>query len=493
MSFDSALEEEVPRKAYFKVSKSINATVLKKELIEYTADKTEIKVSTQPAMVKFLISGDCLLDGRESYFSLKLKTNTFTAFLSGDITSIIKKVVIKLPSNSNQILEEIDSYNTLSSMIEMLRLNEDQLDSHWQSGLNCLKDHNRVEAQARARRFLNLNEGGWRTFTFQLKLCSILFHEQYLPLSLLNGILVEIHLAPASEAFHYHAPLEQWTAVFDAVEGMYLTQGQYNGAEGEDKGPIKNQFKALYNRPECTQQALEYEIGQFTYHASAVWMNAEYVKRLVGKATKGGGINIFYNSFRFNQIPNEGSLFLHINLTEQYQNLKRIFMVTLNKNWLSTSNQHSFNLSFNLFENFVKSYKFRIGSRSWQIVTNNDSAISYTQSLQSVGMYNKNKSNAISFSTFPRSQNIHVFDFEKVRDETHSGEDTTNGRNIRMEIQFNSIASTKLLKNDGDAVQVDGKDIILKKEVNPNDSVIYLYQLFTRMINISGDGIAVTE
>ena len=98
--------------------------------------------------------------------------------------------------------------------------------------MNCLKDHNRADAQTRARRFLNLNEGGWRTFTFQLKLCSILFHQQYLPLSLLNGILIEIHLASAQEALYYDAPVEQWSAVFDAVEGMYLTQTQYDGADG---------------------------------------------------------------------------------------------------------------------------------------------------------------------------------------------------------------------------------------------------------------------
>ena len=81
MQFDVALEEDVPRKTYFKEGKSVNTTVLKKELIEYHADKTEIKVSNQPSMVKFLISRDCLLDGRGSFFSLQLKTNTFTALL----------------------------------------------------------------------------------------------------------------------------------------------------------------------------------------------------------------------------------------------------------------------------------------------------------------------------------------------------------------------------------------------------------------------------
>ena len=72
-----------------------------------------MRIRNNPTIVRFSISGDYLSEGRESYFPLKLCTNTFTAFLSDGITSLIKKIIIKLPSNSNQILEEIDNYNTL--------------------------------------------------------------------------------------------------------------------------------------------------------------------------------------------------------------------------------------------------------------------------------------------------------------------------------------------------------------------------------------------
>lgn len=150
MQFEIALEEQLPRQAYFKVGKSVNSTVLKKEMIEYPADKTEIVVKGRQEVVKFLISGDCMIDGRQSFFSLKLKTNTFTSMLSGDITSIIKKIVIKLPSNSNQVLEEIDNYNTLASMIQMMELDDGRLTSSWHSGLNGLVKHNRPDAQKRA-------------------------------------------------------------------------------------------------------------------------------------------------------------------------------------------------------------------------------------------------------------------------------------------------------------------------------------------------------
>jgi hypothetical protein len=489
MQFEIALEEQLPRQAFFKVGKSVNSTVLKKEIIEYSADKTDITVKTRPEVAKFLISGDCLVDGRQSYFSLKLKTNTYTAFLSGDITSIIKKIVIKLPSNSNQVLEEIDNYNTLSSMIQMMELNDSRLTSNWQSGSNSLADHNRPGAQKRARRFLNLNEGGYRTFAFQLNLCSILFHEQFLPLSLLNGILLEVHLATAQEAFHYDPAIEQWDSAFDNVEGMFFDQAEHDGL-GVDAEPVHEQLMQFYNRPACTGQQLQYEVNSFKFHAAAIWMNAEYIKRLVDKATSDGGVNLFFTSYRFNQMPNEGSLIMHANLTEQYQNLKSVLFVSLNKERLHSGKAHS----FNIFENYLKTYKFRIGSRAWHTVDNAQPALSYAQTLQSLGMLFKGKGNGTSFTTYPRTQNVHVFDFEKVPDEMYSGEDTTNGRTLKLELEFQSDSAVTLKNNAGEEITgADNQALAMKRGVRPSDSIVYLYQHFTRMVNISNKGIAVTE
>jgi hypothetical protein len=489
MQHDIALEEQLPRQSMFKVGKSVNSTVLKKEMIEYPADKTDITVQNRTEVAKFLISGDCLNDGRQSYFSLKLKTNTFTALLSGDITSIIKKIVIKLPSNSNQVLEEIDHYNTLASMIQMMELDDDRLSSNWQNGLNSLADHNRPEAQNRARRFLNLNEGGYRTFVFQLNLCSILFHEQFLPLSLLNGLLLEVHFATAQEAFHYNPALEQWGQMFDHVEGMYFSQAEHD-ALGADTDAVHGQLMHFYNRPAPNGQALLYEVNSFTYHAGAIWMNSEYVKRLVEKATSETGINLFFTSYRHNQLANEGSLIMHANLTDQYQNLKRVLFVTLNKQRMQAGDAHS----FNLFENYINTYRFRIGSRSWQVIDNSQPALSYAQTLQTLGMLFKTKGNGTSFTTYPRTQNVHAFDFEKVPDEAYAGEDTTNGRTLKLELQFNQDADVKIVSDAGaDVVGAGGQALVMKRGMVPSESVVFIFQHFTRMLNVSSKGIAVTE
>ena len=201
-------------------------------------------------------------------------------------------------------------------------------------------------------------------------------------------------------------------------------------------------------------------------------MNAEYVKRLVEKATSDAGINLFFSSYRFNQLPNEGSLILHANITEQFQNLKRVLFVTLNKGNLHSSNAHS----FNLFENYIKTYKFRIGSRSWETIDNGQPALSYAQTLQSLGMLFKNKGNGVSFTTFPRTQNVHVFDFEKVAEEMYSGEDTTNGRTLKLELQFRAESDVNVKKNDGSNLLGVGNQLLtMKKGVVQSESIVFKY------------------
>ena len=294
----------------------------------------------------------------------------------------------------------------------------------------------------------------------------------------------------AQEALHYNAKLEKWSSVFDQVEGMFFTQEEHDALTNNKKDAVHDQLTTFYNRPPSESQDVQYEVNSFKYHAAAIWMNAEYVKRLVAKATSDAGINLFFTSYRFNQLPNEGSLIMHAHLTDQYQNLKRVLFVSLNKERLRASDAHS----FNIFENSIKTYAFRIGSRSWQVIDNMQPALSYAQTLQSLGMLFKNKANGTSFTTYPRTQNVHVFDFEKVPDEMYSGEDTTNGRTLKLELVFQAERDVNLTDaNDVDLLGADQQPLVLKKGSKPGDCIVFIYQNFTKMLNISNKGVAVTE
>ena len=126
VEFESVLIESLPRKALFKVGNHVNSTVKKKEQIEYHSKQAVTRVSTHEQVVDFHISGECLLDGRSSYFSLELWVNSWTAVLSNDITSIIKKVEIFLPSNGNIKLESISEYAALNALISTVHVTENQ-------------------------------------------------------------------------------------------------------------------------------------------------------------------------------------------------------------------------------------------------------------------------------------------------------------------------------------------------------------------------------
>lgn len=102
---------------------------------------------------------------------------------------------------------------------------------------------------------------------------------------------------------------------------MYFKQASFNAFTADKKTAIQNQLTSFYKRPDPANQNIEYGIESFIYNAAAVWMNAEYVKRLTSKATTGEGINIFFNTYRFNQVAPEQSMILHFNSTEQFQNL----------------------------------------------------------------------------------------------------------------------------------------------------------------------------
>lgn len=60
----------------------------------------------------------------------------------------------------------------------------------------------------------------------------------------------------------------------------------------------------------------------------------------------------------------------------------------------------------------ILKYKFRIGSRSWQIINSDEPAMSYIQSiLSSGGLFNSKGNYTINYK---KSKNIHIFEFDKV-------------------------------------------------------------------------------
>ena len=291
-----------------------------------------------------------------------------------------------------------------------------------------------------------------------------------------------ITLALPTEAFRYDAEQEQWGTLFDVMEGLPLTQDEFDILDKDDAAKyaeVQEMMLTYYNRPEPKKQVLEYEVKNFTYHASCLWFPDEYYKKLISKAQSNEGLNLFFDSFHYTLINNDRSDTLYANLSEQFQNLKSVYFVSLDKTNRKEQMEH-----FCTYPPYLKSYQFRQGSRYWNKVENDSESgvMSYTQTLLSSGLFHHRSGNTIEFPQWGRNKNVHVFSFERVDDAgVHSGINTTDGNWLRLECS---------LKNQ-ESVAVD--DVIFEKPLKADDAQIYFFMRATSMLSISNRGIAITN
>ena len=145
--------------------------------------------------------------------------------------------------------------------------------------------------------------------------------------------------------------------------------------------------------------------------------------------------------------------------------------------------------SINFFSSHIDNFAFRIGSRIFHRVDNSQPALSYVNTLVSMNRFNRNKANTITGKNYNRERNVHVFNFERVigDSETHSGLDTRDGKLLRLELQFKEDPALELKRKDKSVVGT------LRRGYSYNEVKAYAFLRFTRMINISGAGIGVSE
>ena len=488
----SQLQEIVPRAAIYKgTNKSIDSTVHKTEYVTYPSNLShvlEIGSMSSEQKVHFHISGNCLLDGKNSYFSIQLKTNKWTSCLSGDISSLFKRLTITLPSSGNQILEDIQEYNVLSSMIQYMSGSDEDLETNWYSGQSSMIGNTREENMETSRLETNWNAGtdGWRTYTFSLNLSGFLQHSLYLPLFLLNGIKIELTMSSALEAFHWDPSNESdWESVLRAVNHRFpLSEEDIDNMDDSDV--ISNQLKSVYQRgdPDDTPNSLTYTIRQFTYHASVIWASTEYMDRLREGVNSSKGLSLFFNTYRFNIIQPE-SPYVQFNFTEQLQNLRTVLMCSMMDSHRFAQNRHS----INFFSSHIDNFTFRIGSRIFHRVENAQPALAYANSLVSMNRFNRYKANSITFKNYNRERNVHIFNFERVigDNETHSGLDTRDGKLLRLELQFKDEPLLELKRKNNTVI------FTLRRGYSYNEVKVYAFLRFTRMVNISNAGIGISE
>ena len=478
----------IPRKAIYKTKGSTSDVLEKRELISYpaTALSQNLTVGENDSSKKltFQIAGDCFLDGMNSFVSLGIKTNKYTSYLSGDVSSIVKRLVISLPSNSNQVLEDINGYNELQSMLHVINGSESSFESNWNSGMNSLLNYNKTAGSKSSRRFINLSdEGEFKTLCFQINLSGVLTSPNYLPLMLLNGLRIDIYLAPASEAFHYDPAYESsWDSVLEATETKL--NKEYGDMDVAEKDALHNGLATFTNKPNPPDSTspLTYTVTQPTFFAMTIWCSGAYTQSLVKASESNEGILLHYDTFRFNQVVPD-SAYCNFAFPDSLQHIKSVFMGTYYR-------KKSTDAHFNYVCNSLKNFTFRIGSRIYHQVSN-EPATAMTNLLLSMGRLGSYSTNALGYSAYPRSKNVHVFDFQTCKEEGHkanSGINSTNGRHLRLELNWRTGNSNTIESPTDNSVLT-----ALDNSVDYKESHLNCWLEFSKFLRINKAGILVVE
>ena len=480
----------IPRGAVFKVKGTTQGCVEKRELIAYNstsvAERIVVSEHDTTKKIEILLSGDCLMDSRESFISLQLATNKYTAYLSSDISSIVRRLVISLPQNQNQVLEDIDNYSVLQSMLHFANGGEDAYQANWVSGMSSLAGFNQSAGARSARRFLNIPDeiGGVRTFCFSLNLSGILSNSTYVPLLLLGGLKVTLYLNPAEDVLNYDPAKEDtWATVMDNVD---LSLGKtYATMTDPEKLHVHNGIMRFTGKPAPNRaEPVSYTVIAPKFEVMTIWFSTAYVDSLINAFESANGVTFHYDSFRSQTIVPE-SANVNFCFPDGLQNLKSMILGCQLRD-RGTSDH------FNYTYNALKAFCFRVGSRIYQRVENEHPATALVSTLISLGKFGRYHDSSLTFTTYPRSKNVHCFDFQNARvdsDTAHSGLNTTNGRNLRVELSFHTAGDNSVVS----PADANLKLVTFTNTVSYRDVHLNTFMEYSKFLRVNNQGILVSE
>ena len=133
-----------------------------------------------------------------------------------------------------------------------------------------------------------------------------------------------------------------------------------------------------------------------------------------------------------------------------------------------------------------------MGSRIYQTVENTRPAIALISSLISLGKFGHYHDSGVSSTTYSRSKNVHVYNFESARAESataSSGISTVNGRNLRVELAFHDTEGQNVISPDDANVT-----LVTMTNTQPYRAIqLNTFMEFSKYLRINGEGILVSE
>ena len=347
-----------------------------------------------------------------------------------------------------------------------------------------MSNYNKQNGAKASRRYLNLHEeGDARTMIFQLSLSGILSSESYIPLVLLNGIKIQIFLEKASKCLHYDPADEaDFDTIFDKTDAPFTKQ--FSAMSKQEKTDVTEALKEYTGKGDPNNTTpITYTLTDPKFHAQTIFMSTQYIDGLIKASESQNGITLNFDTYRMNTITPE-SPNINFAFHDALQDLKTMYMVTQNR--ASTTNTH-----YNYFLRGIKNFTYRVGSRIYNKVDCECPSLSLASTLLSLGKFGTYGTHNLSHTSYPRSKNVHIFDFQTARSESKSattGLNTCNGRLLRIEMEFYTSPSKTITSSQDNSTLATLSSVGTYDEIN-----VCTFMEFSKMIRINGSGILCTE
>jgi hypothetical protein len=231
-------------------------------------------------------------------------------------------------------------------------------------------------------------------------------------------------------------------------------------------------------------EPVSYTIIAPRFEVMTIWFSTAYVDSLIRASESANGVTFHYDSFRSQTIVPE-SANVNFCFPDGLQNLKAmVFGCQLRDRGTAGH--------FNYTLNGLRSFCFRVGSRIYQKVENTHPATALVSTLISLGKFGRYYDSSLTHTTYPRSKNVHCFDFQNARvdsDTAHSGLDTTNGRSLRVELVFHTAGDDSVVSPADPNVKL----VTFTNTVSYRDVHLNTFMEFSKFLRVNSQGILVSE
>lgn len=421
MERTSAIAERslaLPNELSYKLPKSSKSTISRREHISRSAEGTASDVQPGSTMI-FSIppASNKVLASSETYFSVYLKSPNNTERLGGPIQNIIERV--RILSDNGAVLEDLQNFNVLNRIVQILHMNEDYLE-----------DVEQVSGFIPTRRGIFSETGTEVGFAD-------------------DGKTIDV-AKDASVRKPTEVPIDSEGALNGSASGvLFVFRLEASGLLSTDK------FFPLFAagmRIELTLASADialrvgtaYTVNYPKIHYTLLTMS-DQTAATMSQALRAGNLHLPYFTFAHKQASIASGDSIDINLSQPLFRVKNI-MAVIRANSTLTNGQDSFLFNNTNLYGSNAGHQLKYADSYFPVDRIESVKRAYYETKIALNQFGSIDCACLPYSEFA-SNNKHVicYNLESLMSDPFSGSSTKNSRNIELNIKWSSAPAASRL------------------------------------------------